>query len=254
MHAAGGAAAVLIFFDIDATLITTSRSGVQAMEDAGRELFAPAFSVDGVEFAGRLDPLILVDLLRANGVEPTAAAVARFRDGYRRRLSHRLEDRSKCRALPGVMDLLGALRQGHTNSPARPHLALLTGNFADTGSAKLRACGIEPDWFSVRVWGDDSPHPVPCRDHLPGVGLERYAALTGRHLAGAEAVVIGDTPHDVACARAHGCRSLAVGTGSFSVEELRRAGADWAVPDLSDTRAVLEWLVGGGSGGSAQRR
>jgi phosphoglycolate phosphatase len=230
---------VLVFFDIDATLITTSLSGIAAMGDAGRELFGAGFGVEGVEFAGRLDPLIVADLLRRNGVEVSAATVAAFRDGYRRHLGPRLTDRSKCRALPGVMDLLEALR-GRDDVA----LGLLTGNYPETGSMKLRACGIDPEWFPVRVWGDDSPHEPPSRDHLPGVGLERYREARGYELDGSRAVVIGDTPHDVACAKAHGCRSLGVATGSFGVEALREAGANLALRDLSDTQRTVRWLLG----------
>ena len=54
-----------------------------------------------------------------------------------------------------------------------------------------------------------------------------------------DAVVIGDTPLDVGCAAHVGARSLAVATGSHSVEELRAAGADVVLQDLSDTDAVL---------------
>jgi phosphoglycolate phosphatase-like HAD superfamily hydrolase len=171
-------------------------------------------------------------------VAPTAPAVAAFRDAYRRRLELRLQDRSRCRALPGVLDLLGALRRRRAIT-----LGLLTGNYADTGSMKLRACGIEPEWFAVRVWGDDSPHEPPSRDHLPGIGLSRYADLRGARLDPGRATVIGDTPHDVACARAHGCRSLGVATGSFLADALRDAGADHVVRDLSDTESMLRWLL-----------
>jgi len=58
----------------------------------------------------------------------------------------------------------------------------------------------------------------------------------------ADAVVIGDTPLDVACAAAGGARSIAVATGSHGVEELRAAGADAVFEDLGDIDAVLEAL------------
>jgi phosphoglycolate phosphatase len=93
------------------------------------------------------------------------------------------------------------------------------------------------------VWGDESPHHPPLREHLPPVGLERYRRHTGRELEPRRATVIGDTPHDVRCARVHGCRSLGVATGSFRVDALREAGADLALDDLSDTERVLNWLV-----------
>jgi phosphoglycolate phosphatase-like HAD superfamily hydrolase len=60
--------------------------------------------------------------------------------------------------------------------------------------------------------------------------------------ARARAVVVGDTPHDIACARAAGARAVAVATGSYSEHELAAAGADVALPDLRDTERVLAML------------
>jgi phosphoglycolate phosphatase len=227
---------MLILFDIDATLITTSRAGLAAMEDAGRELFGGAFTTDTTEFAGRLDPLILADLLQNNGLEATPSSLAAMRDGYRRHLPAKLKER-RCSACPGVPALLDALR-GRSGIV----LGLLTGNFADTGQIKLRACGVDPEQFSVRVWGDESPHAHPSRDHLPAIGIARYRAVHGP-IEARRVTIIGDTPHDVACARAHGCRSLGVGTGKHSPEVLLRAGADHALKDLSMTDEVLNWLI-----------
>lgn len=226
---------MLIFFDIDATMIRSGGVGVKAMVDAGAELYGPGFTAAGIPFAGRLDPLILAEMLELNGQRATAREMARMREVYRGHLERYLRT-GVGRALPGVMTLLDALG-------ARDEVALgvLTGNFEETGSMKLRACGIDPERFHIRVWGDESPHEPPCRDHLPGVGIERYRARYGRDPRGV--VVIGDTPHDVSCAKAHGCRALGVATGQFSREQLAAAGADWAVEDLSGTAAVLEWLV-----------
>lgn len=228
---------MLIFFDIDATLIHTSRSGMHAMHDAGRELFGEGFRIEGINFAGRLDPLILHDMLSQNGQAVSDASIGRMVDRYRAHLARRLAQPGVGRALPGVMELLAALREKKGVT-----LALLTGNFADTGQMKLRACGIDPEWFSIRVWGDESPHSPPARQHLPPVGLKRFEERHGRRLSPDRAVIIGDTPHDIACARAHGLRSIGVATGTYSVAQLQEAQADWAVPNLSDTRGILDWL------------
>jgi phosphoglycolate phosphatase-like HAD superfamily hydrolase len=123
-------------------------------------------------------------------------------------------------------------------------LALLTGNFAETGQMKLRSCGLDPSRFAIHVWGDESPHTPPARDHLVPVGMERYRNRTGRVPNGAGVVVIGDTPHDVACAKAHGCRALAVATGYTSAAHLAAAGADRVLPDLTDTDGVIRWMLG----------
>lgn len=229
---------MLILFDIDATLINTSKSGILSLLDAGRELFGPQFSVDRTEFAGRLDPLIIADLLRDNALPDTPANRQALRDGYRRNLTPRLAQPGVGRALPGVMELLKALH-------AHPDLTLglLTGNFADTGSIKLRACGIDPDQFSIAVWGDHSPHDPPSRDHLPPLALTAFHQRRGRPLPAHHATIIGDTPYDVRCALASGMRCLGVATGSFSSRALTEAGAHHVVEDLSQTQSVVRWLT-----------
>jgi len=55
--------------------------------------------------------------------------------------------------------------------------------------------------------------------------------------------VFPNSPHDVACARAHRCRSIAVATGNFAQEDLRRSGADLVVPGMADTGALISWLL-----------
>ncbi len=235
---------MLILFDIDATLITTGGVGVLAMGDAGRELFGAGFDETRIQYAGRLDPLILEDLLRDNGLDTGAANLGAMRDGYRRHLAARLSS-APARALPGVMDLLGALAGRRDVT-----LGLLTGNFADTGAMKLRACGIDPAGFEVAVWGNESPLSPPRREHLPPVGIDRFRERRGRDPR--RTVIVGDTPHDVRCALENGCECLAVATGSFTAGVLRETGAQRVVSDLSSTREIVEFLVGPGGVGEAR--
>jgi len=227
---------MLIFFDIDATMIVSGGAGIKAMVDAGAELYGPGFTAAGIPVAGRLDPLIMAEMLVLNGQDPTAAALARMREVYRGHLERRL-NAGEGRALPGVLPLLDHL------AGVEVALGVLTGNFEETGSMKLRACGIDPERFGIRVWGDDSPHVPPSRDHLPGVGLERYRERYRRAVDPRHVTVVGDTPHDVACARAHGCRALGVATGQFSCDQLMDAGADRAVSNLAQTDDVAAWLL-----------
>ena len=95
-------------------------------------------------------------------------------------------------------------------------LGLLTGNIAHGAKAKIDHYGLD-GYFSIDVgaYGDDHHDrnllgPVAlgtCHCGMHGV------AFRGR----ASAVVIGDTPKDIACGKAMGAATLAVATGGFSV-------------------------------------
>ncbi|MAY75716.1 MAG: hypothetical protein CMJ31_13560 [Phycisphaerae bacterium] len=229
-----GQRSVLVLFDVDLTLIDTQGAGRGAMVAAGRAIFGDDFHSEGVPFAGRIDPLILRDLLVANGIAPTPNHAASMRSAYVERLGAMLDGR--VRTLPGAVALLDAL-----DAVEEVTVGVLTGNFEETGGMKLRAAGIDPERFAVQAWGDGSPFDPPAREHLPPVAIERYVALHGR--SPRSVTIVGDTSHDVACAMANGCRSLGVTTGRTSLDELSRAGADRVVEDLSSTEEVMSWLM-----------
>ena len=95
---------------------------------------------------------------------------------------------------------------------AAPHrLALVTGNLEPIARLKLRAAGIVRHFAPGQGgFGSDSED----RSDLPPLARERAAAGNG----GApwpreQTVVIGDTPRDIACARADGVHVVAVATG-----------------------------------------
>ncbi|MFG0283390.1 MAG: HAD family hydrolase [Phycisphaerales bacterium JB039] len=228
---------MLILFDIDCTLLSADGAGMASLVDAGRALYGPGFVGDGVEFAGRLDPLIVRDLLTSNGQPVTVETELAMRTGYREALQRRLATPGAARALPGAVDLVAAMRRAPGVT-----VGLLTGNFPETGRLKLQAAGIDPEHFVVAAWGDSSPHDPPAREHLAPVAIAAHATRNGgRPLEGRHVVVIGDTPHDVACARAADCRVLAVATGRYSTTDL--AAADLVVESLSEVKELTRWLL-----------
>jgi phosphoglycolate phosphatase len=93
---------------------------------------------------------------------------------------------------------------------------------------KLPVVGIDPGWFVANGFGDEAP----TRGELVRLAMDRAASHAGRRLDGSDVIVIGDTPRDVACARANGCACLAVATGNFTMEELE--AADAVLADLTD--------------------
>jgi phosphoglycolate phosphatase-like HAD superfamily hydrolase len=231
---------MLLLFDIDGTMISTGGLGMRAMVAAGREMFGAGWTGEGVSFAGRLDPLIVADLVAQSGVRATEEALTEFRSAYARELESLLTQQPG-RVLEGVTELLDRLERWDEPSPT---LGVLTGNYATTGRMKLSRCGIDPDRFALAVWGDESVKRPPRRADLVEIAMERWGARRGRATKGEEVVVIGDTPGDVECGKAHGCRVLAVATGKYTRVELEEHGPDMAVETLGDTERLASWLMG----------
>jgi phosphoglycolate phosphatase-like HAD superfamily hydrolase len=166
-------------------------------------------------------------------VEDAEGEHERFRAEYIRILRTRLDNGARVRLLPGVKPLIERLAAIQTLT-----LGLLTGNYPETGRMKIQAARLEPDIFAIGAWGCEGT----CRRDLPLVAIGRHAQATGRRLPGDRVVIVGDTPHDIDCAKANGCRSIGVATGQFTIESLRDSGADLAVQDLTATEAIVDWL------------
>jgi phosphoglycolate phosphatase len=135
--------------------------------------------------------------------------------------------------MPGARELLEALHE-HDHL----HLALLTGNYRDAAEIKLQHFEIW-DFFEWGAFSDDAAD----RNALVPIARSRAEIYDIPVAATERVIVIGDTPHDIECARVAGAKSIAVATGGFTVEQLRDAGADEVLQDLSDTQAVLALLL-----------
>ncbi len=130
--------------------------------------------------------------------------------------------------LPGVRELLDWISK-------RPEvkLALVTGNYEPVGRLKLARAGIGRHFPAGQgAFGSDAED----RAALPGLARRR-AGRRGLPYAREQTVVIGDTPRDIACARADGVRCVAVATGPFSVDQLR--DADVVARDASELSELL---------------
>ena len=225
---------LLVLFDIDGTLVLTGRAGVRGMNLAFGDLYGRTRALDGVAIAGRTDRAIVIDAMRGIGVEPTDAAIAALRDAYVGHLAVEIKrtpvDHPSL-VLPGIAALLDAL----STTPGVT-TALLTGNFVRGAAIKLTHFGLW-DRFQFGAFGDSH---VDRRDLVP-IALDQARAAgvpDSQHV-----VIIGDTPHDIDCAQAHGARAIAVATGTFDRAALDAAGADLTLETLEPTGQIMEWLA-----------
>lgn len=212
----------LALFDIDGTLIHTGGAGVNAFARAFAEEFHIVRATEGIQFAGRTDTGLFREMCLKFQIDPTATTFAGFFDRYVFWLDHFLEI-LRGRICPGVTRFIHQLEE---RSP-RPLLGLLTGNIRLGAEIKLRHFGL---WqhFRVGAFADDHED----RNEISVIAHRRGSALLEREVDPENVLVIGDTPHDVACGRAIGAVTLAVATGNFSIEELLKHRPTWAVQSL----------------------
>jgi phosphoglycolate phosphatase len=226
---------VLLLFDIDGTLLSgATEAHREAMHAALREIHGidPSAQRAVVEPAGRTDTEIARAILLGAGVgadriDELASAVREACCSTYAKLS--TDDLSHT-VLPGVRDLLDWLAL-HRD---RVTLGLLTGNYEPVARLKLARAGLGGHFETGQgAFGSDAED----RAMLPAIARRR-AGTSGRPYPRELTVVIGDTPRDIACARADGVRCIAVASGPYSAEQL--AEADLVVDDALALREALK--------------
>jgi phosphoglycolate phosphatase-like HAD superfamily hydrolase len=216
---------IVLFWDLDGTLLLTGRAGLYAFEEALAEVAGAQTDVHSLHTAGMTDAGVARLVLEEAGVEPTPERIDAMLRAYERRLADSLPRRTG-RVLPGVAEVLEDFAG---RDDIRSYL--LTGNTPEGAKAKLAHYGLSeffPDGGAF------------CIDHGSRTDIARRALPLAE---GADAVfVIGDTPADVECGKAIGARTIAVASGWHPREELE-ATDPWLVldriPPPDEFRALL---------------
>ncbi len=216
----------LLLWDLDETLVSTDGAGERSFERAAKTAFGVDVSLSEIDYSGRTDSFIGTLVQRYCGVPEDDGKLEQFLADFLHFLSEELPRGNPC-ILPGVEQLTSMVLDSSEFAQG-----LLTGNLADGAEMKLRYFGL---WerFSFGAFADDARE----REHLGPIALERAAVLHETNFSSDRTIVIGDTVHDVACARAFGACSLAVASGKSTVNQLLAAGADCAVKSLEDDMA-----------------
>lgn len=222
---------MLFLFDIDGTLIDTGGAGLRAIEEASEEVFG--HRGPPLDLAGCTDLGVVAAIFAHFGKQATTEETTAYFAIYLRRLEWNLSHGNfPGRVLQGVPEVLAALA-----AEAGFTLGLLTGNTAAGAAAKMRHFGLD-HYFAFGAHGCDHAD----RNLLGPIALERAALHAGRGFTCEETLIIGDTPKDIACARAIGARCLAVATGRFTVTELAEHAPDHVVETLDQAH---NWLLAG---------
>jgi phosphoglycolate phosphatase-like HAD superfamily hydrolase len=149
------------------------------------------------------------------------------------------------RSVPGGVAVPAPrLAGGRLAAPRRVYQSVLTRNIRPVAEMQLAALGLRDGLdLCIGAYGDDHEDAA----ELVHVARRRAAGVHGRTAAafeGAATVVVGATPLDVSAALAAGARAVAVASGGYPADVLAAAGARVVLPDLTDTGAVLEEILG----------
>jgi phosphoglycolate phosphatase-like HAD superfamily hydrolase len=229
----------LILWDIDGTLLYTDGIASEEMRRAMGKVFAPVERRERTFFSGKTDWQIILDSFEGSlGLtsEDVAKHMPEFCVTYTSFLDSRRDDLlQRAKVLPGVMTVLEQLHNQAVQAP-------LTGNVAPVARLKLELLGLLP-YLNYDIGGYGNDHRE--RAELVRIAASRAEQQYGKPFRQQDIVIVGDTPKDIACARANGARTVIVATGAHSYEELLQYGPDVLLEDLSDTDAAIAAILGG---------
>ena len=224
----------LILFDVDQTLISTRGGDRKALNTTFQELHGIDDGFEGMNFGGRMDLSIMDQVYSHWGVAEVDRYLGDFKARYFELLEQILKDWEMGIVYPGIPELLRTL-----GSRAGVQLGLATGNFRESAFIKLRKYGLDT-FFEEGGFGGDHPE----RPQVVADAIVKCQALSGMVYEREDIFVIGDSISDVEAGRANGINSVAVATGHYDTAKLKALGPTFVFEDLSDTKKVLDALLG----------
>ena len=204
-------------FDIDGTLLNT-RDGIHynAFRNALRALFAIEGTIDGVPVHGNTDLGILRAVLARAGI------VGKEFERRLPELTQHMCDEVRRHAAGIRVELCPSIRELLELLHHRGKLmGIVSGNLEPIGWTKLEAAGIRR-YFAFGSFSDQREQ----RQAIFGHGIAEARRLLGHQ---ATICIFGDTPSDIAAARAVGAPIVAVATGVFGHDQLSPLGPTMCV-------------------------
>jgi phosphoglycolate phosphatase len=224
----------LVLWDIDGTLVRAGEIGALIFDQAIEKVTGRRPS-RRIVMSGMTDPQIVLEYLADFDLPDADTHLPAILEGIEVELAARAHEISaRGVVLPGISDLLPRLAADHEVVQT-----VLTGNIAANAMVKVAAFGLDR-WLNLEMgaFGSDDRD----RSKLVPIALTKVEAARGRRFDPDEVWVVGDSPNDLACARAGGVRCLLVATGRSDYDELRALRSDALRHDLSDVDDILGLL------------
>jgi len=223
---------LLVFFDIDNTLIQSSRGHVEALLLAIAEVYGLEARIDVINHHGMTDQEIIIRILEKYGIDRATIGshLTDCMECMPRKYAEIVKS-EKIVIMKGVFGLISKLEQ------CGSILGLVTGNLEKIARAKLEKIGID-HFFKFGGFGSDHI----SRTNLVKIAIQR--AEEQFNFGGNRRVFhFGDAPQDMQAGREAGIVPIGVTTGVFTADQLISAGAENVIPDLTDADGILQMLL-----------
>jgi phosphoglycolate phosphatase len=222
----------LLLFDIDQTLLQSSKGHHEAFKVGFRETYGIEASLDGYDHSGMTDRAIILETLRREKL-PDKLILAHMDACIRvmERAYAEIVKTDELVVLPGVRELLEALS-------VHPNLlmGLVTGNLETIAWNKMRKVGFAK-YLKLGGFGNEDL----VRAHLVQHAIQRASTQFGFTFSN-NVYVFGDAPKDMEAGKAARATTIGVATGKYSKHDLKLAGADWTLNSLEDKEGVFSIL------------
>lgn len=220
----------LLLFDIDGTLLRAEGATHKAINRTFNELFGSQKLMPIGSLIGATDRGIFKDAAnKLVGRQLTGAEMQAVERRYLELLPAELAN-ANFHVKPGAHELLDYL-----SADKEILLGLETGNLEEAAYMKLKQGHLD-NYFKFGGFGSDSED----RTRIISLGIERGCNIGGRAVEPQHIFIIGDTPNDIKSGKAAGARTIAVATGLLPWDEVKAAGPDFTLKDLSDIPAFLK--------------
>ena len=230
----------ILLWDIDGTLLQSTKVGAfkEYFAPALKEVYGSSGTLAAMSVSGMTDSQIAYEALTNEGfsINEIFSKIEDFAKTIGERMSRYVNGQNEpYRLLSGAREILEA-----ANKNPRYVNALLTGNFSVAAEMKLK-------YFDLWKYFADKPNPFGEISHdrreLAKTAAKNTSKFLQIELSNDQFIVIGDTPNDIACARALGAKMISVATGrNHPSAQLAEYEPDVLLEDLGDTKKVLQIL------------
>jgi phosphoglycolate phosphatase-like HAD superfamily hydrolase len=228
----------VLLWDIDGTLLQSTRVGAfkEYFAPALQEIYGSSGTLAEMSVSGMTDSQIAYEALKNEGfsIEQIFSKIKDFAKTIGEKMSrHVSEQNEPYKLLPGAEEILEATSKN-------PHLlnALLTGNFGVAAEMKLKSFNLWKYFAGAPNTFGEISHD---RRELAKTAAKSISKFLKMELSNEQFIVIGDTPNDIACARALGAKMVLVATGrNHPASQLAEYKPDVLLENLADTEKVLQ--------------